>query len=256
MKRFLFLLLCVLTTSCSTEIYHDLDEQSANAMIVALEQHGIEADKSPDPAGEATWVVAVQRSAQVEAWRVLEAQGLPRPKVQGFDKLYANAGLIPTANEERIKLQYATAQELRRSLLSIDGVIDASVNLVLPGQARIPLPNAVPKKPRASVLVKYRSSAKGAAASSPVSQDQIKSLVSGGVEGLDPESVSVLLTPEVRSAMPLKAPRIQQVGPIAVSPASKGWLQLIMGLLCLTVVALGALVAYLLVRQKRRHEGV
>lgn len=241
----LCLVAAALFTGCTAEVYHGLDEASANDMIVALEQHGIDGDKAPDPNEEGRWVVTVPAASEVEAWRVLEAEGLPRPEVKGFDNFYPTGGLIPTTSEERVMLQYATSQELRRSLLTVDGVVDARVNLVLPEKARVPMPNQEPEEPRASVLIKYRPGAEDAA---PVDAAQVRALVSGGVEDLEPERVNVILTPEVGSARPLAAPRYAQVGPIAVAPQSKTWMQIVIGVLSLLVVALGGVVAFLLVR--------
>ena len=241
---------------CSAEVYHGLDEASANEMIVALEQHGIDGTKESDPVEEGRWVVVVPSASEVDAWRVLQAEGLPRPEPQGFEAFYPSGGLIPTSSEERVLLQYATAQELRRSLLAVDGIVDARVNLVLPGKSRVPMPNQPDPKPRASVLVKYRPAPAGAEGApqggAPVDVAQVRRLVAGGVEELDLEAVEVILTAERRSQKPLAEPRFEQVGPISVAPQSKRWMQLVVGLLSLAVVGMGALIAFLLLRGRRR----
>lgn len=247
MQRFVLGVLLALTLSaCTSEVYHDLDEAGANEMIVVLEQHGISGDKVPDPAGEGKWVVTVPSQSRVEAWRVLKAEGLPRPDVQGFNKVYPTGGLIPTANEERVLLQYATAQELRRSLLTIDGVVDAHINLVLPKKARVQLPNSTPEKPRASVVVKFRP---GQDAAAPLTDKEVQDMVLGGVEGIARDDITVLLKAEARSQNPLKAPRFEQIGPIAVGPGSKTWLQVILGVMCLLIMGLGAALGFVLLRR-------
>ncbi len=236
--------LCALSlTACEAEIYHNLDERRANAMIVALEQQGIQADKAVDPASEGMWLVKVPSGRKVEAWHVLETQGLPRPESEGFGKFYPSSGLIPTSNEEQVLLQYATAQELRRGLLTVDGVVDAHVNLVLPKKSRVRLSSEAPERPRASVLVKYRQ---GEGAPVPVTEAQVKLLMAGGVQDMGADDVAVILVPDARP--PLKAPTLQQVGPIAVSPSSKLKLQLIISVLCLGLLALGAVIGVLLRR--------
>lgn len=235
-------------SACTAELHHDLDEASANEMIVALEQHGIPGEKLPDPNGEGTWMLEVAAADKVDAWRVLQSQGLPRPRVQGFEAHYPSSGLIPTSSEERILLQYSTAQELRRTLLTIDRVVDAQVNLVLPEKARVPMPNQVVEKPRASVLVKYRASKEQPA--SPLTDEQVATLVVGGVEALQAADVRVIQTAEQASTAQILAPRFEQVGPIAVAPQSKLWMQLLLGALSIAVVMMGALVAFLLIRRR------
>ena len=239
----------LVVSGCTSEIYHGLGEQEANEIIVALEQSGIEASKQADPAGDGLWVVTAPEHARVEAWRVLESQGLPRPAVKGVGEVYPSGGLIPTESEERALLQYTTAQELRRGLLKLDGVVDAHINLVLPKRARVQLPGTVPPKPRASVVLRYQARGEGEEASAPVSVEEVKALVSGGVQDLDGADVVVVMKPESRSLVPLKPATLAQVGPIAVSSASKGWLQGIVAVLCVIILVLGGLLGFVLTRR-------
>lgn len=241
------LMLCLVCSACTSEIYHGLDERGANEMIVVLEQNGILGDKTPDPNAEQQWIVRVPSQSRVEAWRILRSEGLPRPEPEGFGKVYPTGGLIPTANEERVLLQYATAQELRRGLLTIDGIVDAHINLVLPKKARIRLPNTVQERPRASVVVKQQAAL---AAGSVITEKEVKDIILGGVEGIDPKHITVLLKAERRSTEPLKKARMLQIGPIAVSPGSKIWLQMTVGLLCAIILGLGAALAFVLLRKR------
>ncbi len=244
-------IICVLMlilTGCTAEIHHDLDEQSANEMIVALEQHGITAEKAPDLNAEGRWMVQVGSADKVDAWQVLQAKGLPRPDVKGFESHYPSSGLIPTASEERILLQFSTSQELRRTLLTVDRIVDAQVNLVLPEKPRVPMPNQVIEKPRASVLIKYRATEK--LETPPLTDEQVATLVSGGVEALDADLVKVIQTPEVASTAEIMAPRFAQIGPIAVAPQSKTWMQIILAALSFAVVFMGAIIAFLMIRRR------
>ncbi len=248
LKYTILIAFMVLFFGCSAEIYHDLDEKSANEMIVALEQKGIAAEKAPDPNGEATWLLTVADADKVDAWRVLKSQGLPRPAVKGFDEHYPSSGLIPTSSEERILLQFSTSQELRRALLSVDRVVDAQVNLVLPDKPRVPMPNQVLEKPKASVLIKYRQNKEQPAP--PLDDEQVKTLVSGGVEALEKENVSVIQTAEAAPSENIASPRFAQVGPISVAPQSKTWMQLILGLMSLAMIMMGVVIAFLLMRRR------
>jgi type III secretion protein J len=236
---------------CSAEIYHGLDEPEANEMVVVLEQHGIDADKARDPSGDNTWLVEVPEGQRVEAWRILEREGLPRPDVEGFGQFYPSGGLIPTASEERVLLQYATAQELQRSLLKIDGVLDAHVNLVMPEKPKIQLSGAETAPPRASVLVKYRArDTDGKALEPPVDTAAVRQLVAGGVEGLEPDAVEVMLTPAHRALAPLKDAELAQVGPVAVKSDNKVVLQGIIGGMFFAILVLSAGIVVLVVRRR------
>ena len=240
----------LLLSGCSAEIYHDLEEQSANEMIVALEHHGITAEKIPDVNAEGRWMLQVSTADRVDAWKVLQAQGLPKPQVKGFDAHYPSSGLIPTSSEERILLQFSTSQELRRTLLTVDRVVDAQVNLVLPEKPRVPMPNQVVEKPRASVLIKYRPTE--AIKTPPLTDEQVSTLVAGGVEALEAAQVKVIQTPEaIVPRDQIVSPRFAQVGPISVAPQSKTWMQIILGMMSMAVVLMGATIAFLLIRRVR-----
>jgi type III secretion protein J len=256
-RALLALIVLGMFSGCTAEVYHDLDEASANEMVVALEQHGVEASKAPDPAGEGTWLIEVPTASQTKAWQVLKASGLPRPKPAGFEQVFSGSGLVPTAEEERMKFQYATAQELRHSLLAVDGIVDANVNLVLPAKQRVPMPNQEQPQPRASVLVKYRAASaapdaekgkKVAHATSPISETEIKDLVSGGVEGMAPEHVRVILKPEAISASALAKPDYVQLGPLSIAPESQGAMRALVGVIVVLMLALVGLVSFLVLK--------
>ncbi|WP_168210856.1 secretion protein [Persicimonas caeni] len=248
------LALCLLLVGagCTEPIYHGLGEKEANEMVVVLEQHGLEAGKERDPAADNAWKVTVPSAVKVEAWRVLQTEGLPRPEVSGFDAFYPSGGMVPTASEERVLLQYSTAQELRKSLLAVDTVVDAQVNLVLPEKPRVQLETTVVEPPRASVLIKYRSDSK----KPPLGQEKVRSLVAGGVEGLDAKNVDVIFTRAARSAQPLVEPAFATVGPVSVAEKSKGVFQLLVVAMALCIVMLTGGVVFLIFRMRRKANEV
>ncbi len=251
LKTWFLAALAVCAVGCSAPIYHGLDEQEANEMVVTLEQHGLEAGKERDPAGDDAWQVTVPDATKVEAWRVLQAEGLPRPKVKGFSAYYPSGGLVPTSNEERVLLQYSTAQELRKSLLAVDAVVDAQVNLVLPEKPRVQLETTVVEPPRASVLIKYRSDRK----KPPMTVDQVREVVAGGVEGLDGKNVQVIFTRAAHSAQPLVAPKLATVGPVSVAAKSKGIFQILVVAMGLCIVLLTAGLVFMVFRMRRAAGG-
>jgi type III secretion protein J len=247
--KWLYLLILVagLASGCTEPIYHGLDEKEANEMVVVLEQHGLEAGKEIDPAGENTWMVKVPSAARVRAWKVLQVEGLPRPEVSGFSAFYPSGGLVPTASEERVLLQYSTAQELRKTLLAVDAVVAARVNLVLPEKPRVRLQTTVIEPPRASVLIKYHPSQKAP----PLSEDEVKRLIAGGVEGLSTENVEVIFTRSTRSARPLVDPMLSSVGPVSVAHESKSIFQLLIFGMGLCILLLCAGLTFMVFRNRR-----
>lgn len=242
----LLVALVVFVAGCREDVYHGLTERQANQLVVALEQEGIPADKRRDSSGENKWVVTVPGGQKVRAWKVLESRGLPKPAVKGFGEFYPTGGLIPTSSEERVLYQYAKAQELRKTLLAVDGVVEAQVNLVLPEKPRVKLSNQTVEPPRASVLVKYTANAGASEKGAPVTEAEVREIVAGGVERLEPKRVRVLIKPARAVSADLEEPDLTSVGPVAVAPQSKTILQAVIGLMGFIVVALGGCVVYLL----------
>lgn len=239
-------LLAVLAVGCQEEVYHGLSERQANRLVVALEQEGVSADKLRGASGEGTWTVTVPSGQKVRAWKLLEARGLPEPETDGFDEFYPTGGLIPTASEERILYQYATSQELRETLLKVDRVVDAQVNLVLPEKPQVQLSNTEVEPPRASVLVKYRPGGTSSRGELPVSRDEIERLVAGGVERLERENVEVVLSAARNPVGNVQEPDFAKVGPVSVAPGSTTVARAVIGGMGVIVLVLGGGVAYLL----------
>ena len=245
MKRLFVVLLAVLAVGCSSELHHNLSESQANEVVVSLEQAGIEADKSRDEINKGRWVVSVPEGVRVHAWQTLQAQGLPRPEVNGFGSFFPREGLVPTAEEERVVMQFATAQELRQTLLAVDGVVDAHVNLVVPPRARLGLRgSAEPPKPRASVLIKSRRRNDD---TSPIAPTDIQRLVAGAVESLAADDVIVVISP-VDTIGPAPELRVSSVGPVSVAEGNKLTLQLFVALLMLVILAQAGALGFIIVK--------
>lgn len=235
-----------LLSGCTEPLHHDLDEGQANSMVVALSQQGFEAEKVRDPYDGERWAVTVPAPQRVEAWTVLQQEGLPRPRAGGFGDFYPGSGLIPTSQEERVVLQYATAKELTSSLLKVDGVIDAHVHLVLPDKPRVQMSNAPVVEPRASVLVQWRDRD----GTPPLTEAEIRDLVSGGVEGLEAAAVHVVMAPVSASPREPSTIELIQVGPLSVAPASSGPLKFLILLMGGVIIALSSGLVYLVLTRR------
>jgi len=109
---------------------------------------------------------------------VLYAQG------KGF-ALFENSGLMVSDFEQRVQLQMALEEELRRTITSIDAVEQARVHLVIPEKSAFVREHG---SPSASIFLRLKPLA-------VLSEDQVRGilgLVAGSVEGLQPEQVTIV----------------------------------------------------------------
>ncbi len=233
-----------LLAGCSTELHHNLQERAANEIIVALEQEGVPAEKTSDPKQKGTFMVLVPSGSELRSLKVLENNGLPRPEPKGFSAFYPSQGLIPTAGEEQVLQSFARSQEIRRSLLTIDQVLDAQVNLVIPKKGRLRLSSQTPAQPRASVVIRHKG------LEAPSTEKNAKDIVSGSVQGLDPKNVVVFFTASSNAGKKIEGPAMVTVGPISVSADSKSTFQGVILFLFLTIIALSGVLIFFVFKRR------
>jgi type III secretion protein J len=217
---------------CSTvELQHGLDERQANQVVLTLDQAGIAADKDKEEAGrEASFKVRVARADAAQAWKVLKANELPRERAKGLLEVFGQPSLIPTATQERALHLSALCGELSRTLEAVDGVLTARVHVSLPEDN--PLREGADRvRPAASVLIKARPG-------TALAEDDVRKLVAGSVDGLDPAKVSVVVT-AAQPAPAAVAADLAHLGPFRVARASRGPLMgtLLAGLGAILVLA-------------------
>jgi type III secretion protein J len=174
----------------SRDLQSGLSEQDAQEIVVVLKQNGLDAypvrESGADRDSAPAWTVKVKGGSRnlLAAWQIIQDNGLPRQKVKGLEEVFASKGMIPTAGEEKARMLLALSGELTRTLKSVAGVVDARVQVVLPENSPL-VDRSQWSPPTASVLVKHRGLA-------PLSEDEVKSLVARGVEGLQPANVAVV----------------------------------------------------------------
>jgi type III secretion protein J len=205
-KLFGLAMLALVLSGCMRhEVASGLGEQDAQEIVVVLKENGLDAaavrSATNDRNAAPSWTVTVRGGSQntVLAWRVLEESGLPRQKVKGLEEVFSSTGMIPTASEEKARLLMALSGELGRTLKSVQGVVDARVQIVLPDNSPL-LDRTQWSPPTSSVLIKYRGS------QYPLTQEEVKSLVSRGVEGLQPDNVAVVFKRIEPVRMPSSGP--------------------------------------------------
>ena len=164
-----------------TTLHAGLAERQANLVMAALIDAGIGCHKSPGEEG--TWDVTVVESRFADAVNLLEKAGLPRQPHQGIGEVFKKTGMISSPSEDRIRFMDALAQDLAKTISSIDGVVDARVHVVLPENdpfARHALPSS------AAVAIRSRWDADLTDVI-----PSVKGLVKNAIEGLSAEKIMV-----------------------------------------------------------------
>ncbi|HVS02003.1 MAG TPA: hypothetical protein VMT16_04470 [Thermoanaerobaculia bacterium] len=182
-------LLAILLMACQAEVLHDVPEAEANEILAVLQQHGVVADKVPANPELNTFNVTVSKDARPRAWAVLQEYKLPRARDRRFRDVFGKSKLVVTPVEERALFLEALQGELAQTLESVQGVIDARVHLVLPEKD---LSGKLRGAAKASVVLEYLPSAQGVA---PMQRAEVQQIVANAVDGLDPDTVAVVLKP-------------------------------------------------------------
>jgi type III secretion protein J len=229
---------------CTTAVASDLPESEANRAMVALETHGVSAEKERDPESEGRFRVTVGRDEAAAAASVLSQESVPGRENPGILQSLGSGSMVPSRLSEHARLLSGISGELEQSLQAVDGVVSARVHLAAPEHS--PLDEAVPAKPSASVLIRHRGAAP------PLAASDVQRLVAGAVPGLAASDVSVVSSTAAASARPADK-ELRRVGPITVTRGSLSPLRFVAaGAVALN---LALLVAVLLLWTKvRRNE--
>ena len=179
------------------EVVTGISEKEANIILVLLESKGIPAMKqmaaSSGIGGEGSaskYAIIVPEKFSIEAIAYLNQNGFPREKGTTLLELFAKQGLMTSDKEETIRYQAGLAQQLTNTLLMIDGVIDANVQISFPPESHgIGGPNEEEKPITAAIYVKHQ----GVIDDPNIHlENKIKRLISGSVTGLDINNVTVV----------------------------------------------------------------
>jgi type III secretion protein J len=188
----------IFLTGCDSQeqIVSQIPERDANIIIVFLSSKGIPATKSAAAAGgvgaENTgplFNINVEKSQMIEAMAILNQNGLPRKQGTTLLDLFAKQGLMSSDKEETIRYQSGLEQQITNTILLIDGVIDATVQLSFPPDTSTSIGPAVVQKTTAAVYVKHQGIIDDPNAHL---ENKIKRLLSGSVINLDINDVTVV----------------------------------------------------------------
>ncbi len=191
-------IIILVLTGCESKstIVHELNEQTANEIMVLLAKDHISAYKIAQNAGQGPgaqaktiqWDIAVNAQDRLQAMAVLSTNGLPRKHSPNLLELFPESGLVPSDTSQQIRYEAGLATSLANTIRKIDGILDADVIVSFPEEN--PLNPAEHKKPiTATVFIKHNG-----ILDDPNSHllSQIKQLVSSSVAGLSYENVTVI----------------------------------------------------------------
>lgn len=202
--RSILLLLCTLLSLAGCQqnnvIVTAVEEREANEIIVFLASKGIAASKvaftSSAPGGAqggSKWNISVSANKSTDAMAILNQNGLPRIKGVNLLDLFGKPGMMSSEKEDNIRYQAGLSEQIASTIRKIDGVIDANVQISFPANdssgSALPWEPSAPQKITAAVYVKHQG-----ILDDPNSHliIKIKRLVSGSVNGLDINDVTVI----------------------------------------------------------------
>lgn len=160
-------------------LYSSLSPEDAGAVVAKLKEGG-EDYRLQD--GDSTILV---RSSKVPELRLqMATAGIPKSGRIGYE-LFDKTNLGATDFTEQVNYHRAIEGELERSVMAMSEVAEARVHITFPKESVF---TEEQKPAKASVMVKLKPGAKFSEANAGA----IAQLVSSAVEGLGPESVSVM----------------------------------------------------------------
>ncbi len=163
-------------------LYGNLTEEDATRVVGKLQQM-----KVPYRLSMGGRIIEAPREKIHEVRLTLAGEGIPKGGVVGFE-LFDKDSWNMSRFVQEVNYRRALEGELARTIQSVEEVEHARVHLVLP--ERSPFVGDEQARPKASVVLALRNTA-------PLSPKRVKGivyLVSGSVEGLRPEDVSVINT--------------------------------------------------------------
>lgn len=166
-----------------TTLNAGLEERQANLIMATLIDEGITCHKVEG--AEGTWNVMIFEKDFARAVRLLEHEGLPRRQFKGISETFKKTGMVSSPSEERIRFMDALAQDLARTITSIEGVVDAQVHVVLPENDPF-AKRALPSSAAVAIHARWDADLSDIVPS-------VKSLVMNAIEGLSYDKVSVTI---------------------------------------------------------------
>lgn len=197
LRKFFPFFLLLFLAGCGADhiIVNSVDEREANEIVVFLASKGIVSQKVLVPVEiggaptAAMFNIVVPADRATESMALLNRNGLPRIQGTNLLTLFAKGGLMESDRAETIRYQAGLAEELKNTILKIDGVLDANVQISFPPTELAATPGATVPKTTAAVYVKHQGVLEDP---NTHLETKIKRLVSSSINGLAFEDVSVI----------------------------------------------------------------
>lgn len=194
-RRVAFLLcLLVLAPACAREtIAHQQTEPDANLIMVYLNRAGIDSDKLKDESSrDLRFNVTVQKSQANEAFEVLHKYNLPKTPAPDSEKMFSEAAMIPTPEQQRAKREVGIRGDIINSLRSVPRVVDVQAVVTIPEDNPLRDPNEAKARPKASVLLTYLEDSEGRP---PVTPEDVQRYVQASLPDIKSSEVGVNMFP-------------------------------------------------------------
>lgn len=209
-------LLC-LVAGCQTQLYDNLTEAEANAVLATLLDASVAAEKRPGTEG--SFSVFVEEADFARAVAILDAHALPGKRYEDLGKVFGKDAMFSTPMEEKARFLFAMQEEIAHTLSVIDGVLDARVHLVLPEQDQL---GRELQTPSAAVFVKHVDDERH---DPLVHRAEIRRLVAASVPNLDEERIVVSFFPSrPLPAAATRAPALREIMGLRVTQDSADFL--------------------------------
>jgi flagellar M-ring protein FliF len=163
-------------------LYANVDDTTASDVLAGLDAKGIPYKVE----GNGTRILVPQE--QLATTRVaLAGDGITAsPTPAGFDEIFSQQGLASSDFEQRVNYQRALEGELARTLLAMEPVAGARVQLSIPEPSLFVGTSSGPAKtPSASVMLELRRDLSSAEA------DTVANIVASAVQGLSTDQVTI-----------------------------------------------------------------
>lgn len=182
----------VSTFLCSCEsssiIINGVDEREANEILVTLYTANIPAEKLETTGKEIAWNISVPKSKKIAALAILTRRGFPRSKRDSILQIInRSSGLVPSDTTEELKFREGKARQIENTILKMDGIIDASVEISYPKDDPLN-----PGKKKADLTASVYVKLEGPLDPNNQLVSRIKRLVSSSINGLEFENVTVI----------------------------------------------------------------
>ena len=182
-RRAAVMIACLWLAGCTTQLYDNLSEGEANAIVAALMENGMRAEKRSGT--EETYSVFIAPDDFARAMRALESRALPGRRFDDLGRVFGKDAMFSTPMEEKARYLHAMQEELAHTVSLIDGVLAARVHLVLPEQDQL---GRALQSPTAGVFVRHADDERH----DPVMHSsEIRRLVAAGVPNLSPDDIVV-----------------------------------------------------------------